>query len=126
MVAAATVLLGGSLVGLCGLFGLKWYEHTHETTYAPQLRSALDDYARALKMQVLVLKESTKRFPALVLLISRYLIHVGAKAFARLAKRMERAAHDLADRVSHKHSFKRRAPRSQFLKQVIERNNGMQ
>lgn len=113
-------------MGLFALFGLKWYEHAHETTYAPTLRSALDEYARAFKMWLLVIKESTKRFPALALLIGRYLVHISAKAFARLAKRMERAAHDLADRVSHKHSFKRRAPRSQFLKQVIERNNGTQ
>jgi hypothetical protein len=125
MVAAATILLGCSLIGLFALFGLKWYEHTHEVTYAPRFRSALDDSARALKMQLLIAKESTKRFPAIALLVLRYLVHVSAKAFARFAKRMERAAHDLADRVSHKHSFKRRAPRSEFLKQVIERNKNM-
>ncbi len=122
--AAATALLGVSIAGLVGLFALKRYEHTRGVVYAAYARSVADAQARTLKEWIMFVQRSLHRVPALMLLIGRYLVHIGAKAFARLAKRMEKAAHDLADRVSHKHTFKRRVTRSKFLKQVTERVQG--
>jgi hypothetical protein len=56
--------------------------------------------------------------------LTRYMVHIGALSFARLARASAKRAHQLADLVSHKRGFERRATKSQFLREVSEVKNG--
>jgi hypothetical protein len=115
-----------SLVLIVSLFGFKLYEERRGILFAPAFRSAADRWALTLKGLVLALRtDASKIFPELVHLM-RILIHEAALALSRLLRRLSAAAHALADLVSHKHAFERRAPRSAFLTKVAEhkRENG--
>lgn len=107
-----------SLVGIVALFVLKRWETVHEITVMPQWRSVADYEARLLKARLLLLESEVGTWWPKGILILRYFIHLGALALARTFHRAELMLHRLADRVSHKHRFERRATKSEFLKEV--------
>ena len=116
IVAIGTFVL--SLFGIVGLFSVKAYENTHEPRFGATWRPVLDQYADILKAEIVNLeRQATKIGPTLVI-IARYGIHQSALAIAHGARTVELGAHSVAERVSMKHSYTRRATNSEFLKQV--------
>ncbi len=123
--AALTAVFSATLLGITGLFGLRMWEVKRGGRVWEKIRSRADELARFLKYALQRFGSQMRRFPSLLLLITRYFIHLGAKAFARFARKMEESAHQIADRMSHKHRFQRRESQSQFLKDVAEHKNGL-
>ncbi len=122
---ALTAVFSATLLGITGLFGLRMWEVKRGGRVLETARTNADELARFLKHALQRFGAQMRRFPSLMLLITRYFIHLGAKAFARFARKMEEAAHQIADRMSHKHRFQRRESQSQFLKDVVEHKNGL-
>jgi len=118
-----TVTMVVAIVGIAALILLKWWETTSGKILLPATRMRADETALSVKARLMRFARSAKRFPAISILVMRYFIHLGAKAFARFARKAETGAHKLADRVSHKHRFQRRESNSQFLKEVAEHRN---
>ncbi|MBP9669053.1 MAG: hypothetical protein KBE09_02070 [Candidatus Pacebacteria bacterium] len=123
--AALTAVFSVTLLGITGLFGLRMWEVKRGARLLETTRAHADDLARYLKYLLQRFGAQMRRFPSLMLLITRYFIHLGAKAFARFARKMEEGAHQIADRMSHKHRFQRRESQNQFLKDVAEHKNGL-
>lgn len=109
---------------IVALFGLRFAEEKRGARFAPAMRVRADGFALSIKERAVAFAQYTHRLPAIGLLIVRYFIHLGAKAAARLARRLEAGAHELADRMTHKHRFKRRESTSAFLREVGEHKNG--
>lgn len=123
--AALTAVFSATLLSIVGLFSLRMWEVQRGSRVLAPWRERADGLARALKQAGIRFGLQMHRFPSLMLLITRYFIHLGAKAFARFARRMEESAHQIADRMSHKHRFQRRESQNQFLKDVAEHKNGL-
>ncbi|QQG37838.1 MAG: hypothetical protein HYS26_04420 [Candidatus Kaiserbacteria bacterium] len=113
-----------SLFGILSLFGLKRWEESKSRTLAPALRGKLDAEALRLKDLLFALQKDLEKLPPETLHLARILVHKTALGAASVARGFERQAHRLADLVSHKGRFTRRAPRSEFLQKVIEHKNG--
>jgi len=113
-----------SLLGIVVLFALKAWETWRGYVLAPALRTRADLHALRLKAYLMNNRREAAKIVPFLGLVSRYLIHEGALAFARAAHFTGVQAHRLADLVSHKHRFERQAPRSEFLKAVSEHKNG--
>lgn len=117
-----------SLLGIAGLFGLKYWESAHGRVLYPNARTMSDEQAVRLKALVHIGRTELSKLPPQALIIAKRAVHRAALGTARLACEMERRSHQLADMVSHKHRFEKREPRSEFLKQVgehpISNNNG--
>lgn len=119
------VLFFGSCIGICILFGIKYWEVTRGHLLAPKVRTKADE--RALEIKNLLVRgayEAAKLPPASLRFI-RFLVRESALLLAGVASAIERYAHKLADFVSHKRGFERRAgrgsePRSEFLKRMGE------
>ena len=112
-----------SLLGIVGLFSIKAYESTHESKFGMAWRPNIDRYADRLKIEIAQLEsQATKVGPTLVI-IARYGVHQSALAIARGARTVEQGAHMVADRVSMKHSYTRRATNSEFLRQVARKDD---
>ena len=122
MVIAYTVFFI-SLAGLVGLFGLKEWETRSGRVSFPTLRGKLDQWAFFLRDVMVALKADAEKIPPEMLHLSRILVHEIALGTAAALRFLERKLHEVADLVSHKHSFKRRAPRSEFLNKVMEHKN---
>ncbi|MBI4093981.1 hypothetical protein HY417_03385 [Candidatus Kaiserbacteria bacterium] len=113
-----------SFIGLVGFFGLKEWERKHACTFFPTLREKLDEVAERLHDLMIALKADAERVPPEIIHVSRILIHESALWIASMLRFLSLQAHRLADLVSHKRNFVRRAPRSEFLKKVSEHKNG--
>lgn len=124
MVVFAAVMFGLSLIAIVALFELKRREGKSGRVYFPALRERLDVRALHIKDLITAAEADLAKLPPEAVHLSRVGIHVLALEVARLARFLEGQAHRLADLVSHKHRFVRRAPRSEFLKKVIERTRG--
>lgn len=122
MIAAASVFFA-SLTGLTLLFAIKIIETKRGHTYAPRVRTVADDAARSLKSWLTQARVALSHVPPALLYLSRVALHKLALGSAQLARLAEAQSHKVADLVSHKRSFEKREPRSDFLKQVGERND---
>jgi len=122
MMFAVTVYIA-SLVGIVAIFSVKFWEDKKQVVIAPSFRASADEHARELKRLVGRSRVEMMKLPPVLLYVSRVLVHMAALKAAASARYLERQAHRLADVVSHKHRFERRAPRSEFLKQMNEHKN---
>lgn len=117
-----------SLLGVAGLFAVKYWENKHERVLRPGLRQRGDARAIQLKELIHMSRGELSKLPPRAIIIAKTAIHISALGMARFAREMESRAHQLADLVSHKHRFEKRETRSEFLKQVGEHpmsnNNG--
>ena len=113
-----------SLVGIILLFTLKQIEVGREQRFVEGLRMRADHGARRVKAWLETGEHYLERTPFFISALARYGIHVGALAFARLARTSAEQAHRLADMASHKRNFEHRETKSQFLKEVSEYKNG--
>lgn len=124
MPVTAFVIFGLSLFGIIILFTIKIREMAYPSAARARWRDRADDFALEIKWVILVVEWYVSRIPLFTMLIARRLVHGAALSFARLARVSAEQAHRLADVVSHKRTFERRATKSDFLKQVIEHKNG--
>lgn len=109
-----------SIVGIVAVFSIKYWELKRQIVIAPAIRARADDGAREFKHLLGRSRVELMKLPPVLLYLSRVLVHMAALKAASSARYLERQAHRLADVVSHKHRFERRAPRSEFLKQMNE------
>lgn len=116
----ATVVFFLSLICIAGLFGVKYWEEKNQRVLALNIRDLADERARELKKLLAISRVELAKLPWEAAHIAHVLIHAMALRAAQLARMAEAQAHRLADFVSHKHHFKRREPRSEFLKKVGE------
>jgi hypothetical protein len=124
MAVTAITLFFISLVGIVSLFILKRWEIKSGIQVAAPWREVADYEARLLKKRLIQLESEMGTWLPKALLICRYFVHLTALAVARGLHRGEVLMHKLADRVSHKHRFERRATRSEFLKEVTNGSKG--
>jgi|SRR3989344_3740278 len=124
MVIFAVAVFFVSLAGTVALFVLKQWEERTGRTLAPTVHRYLDVRALQGKELLVALQADLEKLPPELVHLAHIAVHTGALEVARLARFLEAQAHRLADFVSHKHRFERRAPRSEFLKKVIEHKNG--
>ena len=121
MAVFAAALLVLSLGGIAALFALKYREAAAGAALVPEtLREAGDERALELKDRLAQLRASLATVPPRLMRAARVVLHDGALGVAALARGLERTAHALADRVSHKHHFERRETSNDFLRQVSE------
>jgi hypothetical protein len=113
-----------SLLGIAGLFGLKYLEEKRQRVVAQELRLRADGRALEFKVWLENSRGELQKLPPALLRFSHIAIHDAALGAAASARFIERQAHHLADMVSHKHHFERREPRSEFLKRMTEHKNG--
>ncbi len=85
-----------------------------------------DALALALKRFLMDARIILSRIPPLLMYLSRYALRELALGAAKFARGIESEMHRVADLVSHKRSFERREPRSEFLKKVSERREAPQ
>jgi hypothetical protein len=112
-----------ALLGVIILFARKWLVMRRPLAWEDPSEVEMtraDDYALAAKAHLSRLSAWAQTLPGVLWLIIRYGIHRSAKAFARLARAAEDAAHRLADRASHRHRFERGNHTSEYLRQVGE------
>ena len=109
-----------SLLGIAGLFAVKYFEERSQKVLSLELRKKADEQAVQLKNLLLAKRAEASKLPGTFLHLGHVAIHRGALEAARLARFLEAQAHRLADFVSHKHHFKKGETRSEFLKQVKE------
>lgn len=113
-----------SLAGIVGLFALKEWEGRTGKLLAPTLRERLDVWAFRSNELWIALQADLEKLPPEIVHGARIVLHELALATAALLRFLSVQAHRLAELVSHKRNFVRRAPRSEFLKKVIEHKNG--
>ncbi len=113
-----------SIAGITGLFALKEWELRQGRVLAPELREKMDKLSFHLKELLFALQMDLEKLPPEILHISRTVLHETALTAAGLLRLLSYQAHRFADLVSHKHAFQRRAPRSEFLRKVIEHKRG--
>lgn len=112
-----------SLLGIAGLFALKEWERKNARVVAQPLRERADGLALRFKELLFALETDIQKLPPELTHFSRIGIHRFALFVAGLLRFLSLQAHRLADFVSHKRAFVRRAPRSEFLKKVLEHKN---
>lgn len=120
METVAMIVLGVSILGLIFLFCVKNWEEKHARIFWPSARLAADGMALDLKAFLIWAMEECKKLGPTTLRVSRLMLHDLALSLAALSRASERAAHQLADMVSHKHHFERKETKNDFLKQVGE------
>jgi hypothetical protein len=125
MVFVVLVIFVFSLLGIIGLFILKSYELRSQVRFARTLREEGDMQALALKRQGQLLTYELKKIAPTSVLVLRWGIHRAALGTAYSARAVERGAHAVADRISHKHSFALRETQSDFLKEVTDHKKGI-
>jgi hypothetical protein len=109
-----------ALLGLVGLFSLKYAEVRRGARYAPRVRERADSAALRLKSALFESRTTFVRLAPEVVHVVRMMVREVALGLASLARSVERGAHALADMVSHKHRFERKEPKNEFLKKVEE------
>ena len=121
MLLFSGIVFLASLLGIVLLFAVKYWEMTGDRELIPTgLRMKADDRALQTKQWLAIGRNELSRIPPLSVLVIRFLIHEAALALAAFARVAEAQAHRLAELVSHRRTFEKREPRSQFLKQVSE------
>jgi hypothetical protein len=123
MVAVATVAFVSALMGLALLFVHKHREVRAGRVLLPTLREKGDEQALALKDFLAVCRTEAHTWPPKLVQLGREMTHRAILAVAVFARATERNAHALADRLSHKHEFKRRESANEFLRQVGDFKN---
>jgi hypothetical protein len=124
MLLFAFIVFCISVVGIGGLFALKYREIKQGVVVAESFRLSADQRAHQLKDLLNAAQVDIARVPPEAVRIMRFLVHEAALGFAAFARMIETQSHRLADVVSHKHHFERRETRSEFLKKVAEHKNG--
>lgn len=124
MTLAAAIVFGLSLLVLAVLFLVKRVEANRGTRILEGVRSRADDGALRVKAMLVRSESYLEELPFFLGALSRYIVHIGALSFAKIARASARRAHQLADLVSHKHGFERRETKSRFLREVSEVKNG--
>lgn len=119
--AIGTFLL--SLFGIAGLFALKNWEEKNGRMVAPNLRAKTDELGRRVRDLLIALEADFEKLPSIALHLARIVIHKIIRISAWALHALAYQTHRLADLVSHKHSFQRRAPRSEFLNKILEHKN---
>lgn len=109
-----------SVFCVVSLFVLKSYEERRGVTFFPRMRERADVHALYLKSRVMDALEKGTHLPTFLLVFSKQLVHIAARALAHAARSIEAFAHTIADRVSHKHKFERKEGASPFLKKMVE------
>lgn len=120
----STIVFAGALLYIVALFSLRIVEGDRRVLSST--RESLDVWAWTIKQRFMRLYVASRKFPAVSFLVMRYFIHIGAKSFARFARRLEEGAYHVADLVSHKHRFQRRQSNNQFLHEVTNHKNGLE
>ena len=118
------VVFSFALVAIITLFVLKRRELAAEGEGVSAWRQSLDLRAAQLKDLIRAAERDLQRVPPELSNVIRVLIRIGALGAARGARFFEVQSQRLADLVSHKHRFERRAPRSEFLNKIAEHKNG--
>ena len=113
-----------TLLAIVGLFTVKEWETVRGRVFFPNVRTRIDTWAHQLSELFKALQKDLEKLPPEVFHVSRMILHEMALATARFFRFLSGEAHRLADLVSYKRSFRRRAPRSEFLKKVSERKSG--
>jgi hypothetical protein len=113
-----------SLIGLVGLFGLKQWEARNGRTVAPEFREKLDAWALHFKDLLLALRVDIEKVPPELLHFARSVLHEVVLLVGWAFHFLAQQAHRLADLVSHKRNFIRRAPRSEFLTKIMRHKEG--
>lgn len=121
---AAMIVFSVSLVLTIALFVLKKTEVRRGARFVEPARASADRGALKVKGVLGTMELYVEHTPWFIGAFTRYLVHVGALSFARIARSSAEYAHALADLVSHKHRFERRETKSEYLKQVSEYKNG--
>lgn len=124
MTLAASIVFSVALFLILILFLVKYMEAGRAVRFLDTARTRADDGALKVKAALVMGEAYLEELPFFVGALSRYVVHVGALSFARLARASAKRAHQLADLVSHKRGFERRATKSQFLREVSEVKNG--
>ncbi|OGG57559.1 hypothetical protein A2853_01680 [Candidatus Kaiserbacteria bacterium RIFCSPHIGHO2_01_FULL_55_17] len=119
----ASVMFFISLAGLAGFLGLKEWEVRSGRIALPAFRTRLDRWAFLLNDLLVALRADAEKIPPEVVHLSRILLHELALLVGTSLHFLAQQAHRLADFVSHKRNFVRRAPRSEFLKKITEHKN---
>lgn len=107
MVIAAVLFLG-SFIGICILFGIKYWEVSRGTYVAREVRSKADERAIELKNFLIRVRIEAAKIPPTTVAIARFFVHEAALLLARLARSLERSAHGVADFVAQKRTPQRR------------------
>jgi hypothetical protein len=124
MVIFATVIFFFSLLLIGALFALKLRELRQGRHPLAEWRTAADVEAVKLRELALAADLDLRKVPSLLSHFAQVALHFAALEFAQLARQASRRAHALADFVSHKRNFERRATRSEFLRKMSELKNG--
>jgi hypothetical protein len=120
MTIVALVVFAMSLLLILVLFAVKRIEADRPRRFADGVRTRADAGALRVKAILETGESYLEELPFFLGAFARYLVHIGALSFARLARASAYQAHLLADFVSHKRGFERRETKSQFLKDVSE------
>ena len=120
MLIASSVLFGGGLLGLVGLFTIKYLEQHRGSEFPARWRARADSYADEVKIILARARHETTELLPKGVMVLRIGIHKCALWTASFARLTEKQAHRLADMASHKHHFQYRETRSDFLKQVSD------
>lgn len=112
-----------SLAGIAGLFALKTWEIRRGRILAPAFRERLNVAAFRARELLLALEADLEKLPPEMLHVTRLILHKTVLFSAGALRFLALQTHRLADLVSHKHAFRRRAPRSEFLKKILEHKN---
>jgi len=124
MIIFAIITFSFALAGILLLFSLKMREEKTGRVHLPEWREAGDREALHFKELLAAAQIDLKKVPPLAVHFAHVALHFAALEFARAARFASYQAHRLADFVSHKHNFKRKETRSEFLKKMSERKNG--
>ena len=125
MMMFVSIVFLATLVLILLLFVIKIHEVRSGRVLAKTWRQALDAEALQVKDLLNAAELDLKKVAPLVLYWARALVHIAALEFARAARIASSRAHALADFVSHKRNFQRGVTRSEFLKKMGERKNGL-
>src|SRR4051812_48088700 len=109
MLLFSAVVFFIALIGIVKLFVVKYWEEKRGRVFFPHMRDGLDRKAEQLKDLSLAARADLEKLPPEGVRLTRALLHEGALSLARLARSSEEGAHRLADFVSHKRGFERRA-----------------
>lgn len=120
MISGAMYVFLVSLGGILFLFALKRIEAARERRFAEGLRVYADNGALRVKAWIEISEHYLGLTPWFISALMRYVVHIAALSFARLARTSAEYAHALADFVSHKHRFERRETKSTYLREVRE------
>jgi hypothetical protein len=120
----AVILFVLSFASIVALLVLKDWELSHERLLVPQVRKRIDQEALHLKDLMAAAQLDVGKLPPLIVHAVQVTLHAAAVDFGHFAHWLGEQAHELADRVSHRHHFERRETRSEFLKKVSEGKNG--